>query len=609
MKQIIILFSLVFSAVVWGFDANVQLSKNAFEIGEKITIDASESRNQNGNTQFLQLRCKPTLDDQWSEFSYVLKYELVQEQKGKFFAKCEIRDSRLAQSKIITLPYRTFGVRLRKFQIVSDRSSAQVGEVITFKLIPIGFQYLDFEQTQVRWDFEGDKQFDTKFSTEKIVSHIYSTSRSVSPRAQILFPDGKKQIIRGILPRYTETQRKKISLSDRQRISVLPELLPKPIIKVSPGTKGFLEQTIFRFDGSQTYLNPHNYLQWSFDGEDFVRGEIKFAKKFSSPGIHILRSRICFSVARPICGKATEIEIEIEENPTDFEVQIFVTNLSSLQSGIETERPFFVTAGDTLKFNASVRENFSNRGQFRYRWEFWQDGHKNYSTNFSLLPVAEYSFDRVGNAEAKLIVLSSDGVRTEKIKKIIVNYNQPPKIDLQWKEKEIYVGDEIFFTISATDSATSSAMIKVRIDADQDQIWDSPFRNVLHFQRKFKTAGRHVITIEAMDTGQKVSRISREINVLPAPAPQAKAQVSHRVLRVGQNLMLSGLRSVGRGLRFYWSFDSGDESYSQYHNFTNALRGGQISYIYRSAGDKNITLRVVDATGQSDTISFPVSVY
>ncbi len=608
MKKFLVSLGIFFA----GFSSVEALPQINFSISPSVglentefVVDARDSRNSGGNKGGIDFRCQYDNQSAWTKWSPQLVLKFRGKNIGRQKIKCEIRDRETGQ---ISRTFREYQIKkdfVRRMRIEASATDLTVGEPVFFSLIIPTLTGENPDTILARWDFNSDGVWDTKFSRKKVLSYAYDKPGQVTPTVEVKFPYGRTFVIRGLAPTRQDGQREYNFRENKLRIS--RRILQPPIVNISPGTSGFTEKTIFHLDASKSKIPRLGWLEWSIDGQQWQRfpRKKKIDISFKSAGKHEVRTRVCLGKKNLKCAQTTT-SFDLKNDPLDFSLKILLQNRTNpvvsqvyVNGNIKHYVP--VEVGDLVHLTA-VRTSYGNLGQVLYRWDFNGDGQ--WDTDFSRNNSTETHFDHLGEWNIIVQAQSEDGVLVEANKKILVKINPKPTVYISQNPAKIFVGEKAFFI----PKFSSDINAQVRFDMDNDGIWESNFRGLSAQYWTFETAGEKNIRVQIRDKGGNVTTINKKIVVYDLPKPQARVIVSRKYVFVNQSVVFDASESVGRKLRYFWDFDSTGivDAVSEWED--NRPGPFKISRVFRTPGEKIISLKVIDEAGQGDQIFFSVFV-
>ena len=322
-----------------------------------------------------------------------------------------------------------------------------------------------------------------------------------------------------------------------------------------------------------------------------------------TPGIHNVRVKACVNRETPKCA-LSEFRIEIPEKAQEFEVKIGAQNLTSYARQFYNQQNEYLEAiaGDKIRLFAQI-SNHHQIAKLEYRWDFEGDG--TWNTPFGASTNQEHIYDRAGKYAPRVEVRKIRDIEQDILQSdtmtIEVSDNNDPEgwIDFG-AEKICYQGDTITATAKVYDQESSSNVLKVRWDFDNDGIWDTDLSTAKTHQYTLRTEGKQSMRIQIVDPGGKSISVRKTFVVEPSPQVTAAVDVSSKIGFVGQPMQFDASRSLGHNLGYQW------KTFGEPDDYGNS--GKIISKIFRYPGKKEITLTIVDQLGQSAKVSFEVEV-
>ncbi|MCF7830588.1 PKD domain-containing protein [Candidatus Gracilibacteria bacterium] len=610
--MILYFLSTLFWGQVWAAalpQASLVITPSTGQISKEFTFDASDSLNTQGRKGGLEFRFQFANESSWTPWSNAAKKTYKPLDIGDFRARVQVRDTESSTMQTVFRNYRVVGDIYRRIRISAQPTKVKAGEPVYFELVLSLPGTEDPDQVTVRWDFDSDGQWDTNFSRQKIVTHVYSLTDvgQVSPTAEVLFPDKSRETVRGLetIPDQRYGSNQPVYQKEWDKIEITEAPIVPPIVNVSPGKVARNEDTIFTFDASQSLIPDHAWLEWNFYGEQFVKDKSKVSHKFTSPGTHDVRIRTCYDRAQPKCEE-TVLTVEIKTDPIDYRAEIRAQNLTRQTSfnAENTSQFFSVVSGDKLQFSASLKKRDSTSKNFTYRWDFQGDGI--WDTTFSTASRAEYVFLQPGEYEPTIQVQNEDLVATVTSMRLKVVSSSAPRGSFTVDKETIYTGELVRFQPHVSDLQSPESKLELRFDADGDGNWDTAFHRSASHQWKYEEPGKYIAKMQIKDLSEKVTTVSRTVTVFAYEGPKAQVVISQRTGDTRTVFTFDASRSQGRNLKFFWDFD--------YQGRNDLISTGKkiasgpkkVTKIFKTPGEKVIGLRVVDGEGNEDLVHFSV---
>lgn len=612
--MILSIFSFFFCSTAWASTlptANLTISPNTGEIAKEFTFDASDSRNSQGKKGGLEYRFQFKGGESWTNWSTKAVQKYTPMDLGNMRAQLQVRERNTSMIQSTYRTYKVVGDIFRKVWISVRPTKIRAGEPTYFELKLTLPRTEDPDKVLSKWDFNSDGKFDTAYSQQKIVTHSYSLHEvgQVSPTVEVKFPDGTIKRVRGIesLPYGGVGIRRTMLQNQWPKIKITSPVVVAPIVDVSPGKTGFTEATVFRFDASRSRIPAHAWMEWSFEGAEFIKGKTVVSKRFEAPGKHEVRVRTCYDNAQPKCEE-TLVTVETKKDPLDYraEVRVYNQTRSTYFTSTQTQRTFFkVVAGDKVRFTSSIRQQGGGTSGFTYRWDFEGDGV--WDTPFHKNSTTEHVFSRPGNYKPMVQVQNKDLVSTQESVPLQVVASTAPHGNFTVDQIYIYVGQKVRFFPKVQDSQTPDTRIKVRFDVDGDGKWDNTFRHMTSFEWTYNQAGQYIARMQTQDQSGKVVTIARSVTVFPqTQTPKARVKVNTRYGNTKTIFEFDASDSTGQELRYAWDFDYKGTSDLISKGQKIAVGSAKVSKQFSTAGEKQIALRVIDRFGNEDLLHFPV---
>lgn len=239
----------------------------------------------------------------------------------------------------------------------------------------------NISKLQARWDFEGDGEWDTTFSTTKTAKHAYTATGKYKPTLQVLDEKG------GLAEATTS-------------IEIVGNTPPVAKLTVTPATGSI--QTAFRFDASgtkddQTGTTNLEY-RWDFDGDGNFETTFKSSRSethtYSTPG-----KKVAIVEVRDHANALSRAYVELNVAQTSAPIAGFIVT------------PAVGTFNTTFQFDASTTYDGNSGGQLSYRWDFDSHGDNdiNFDTSFLSSAKTTHRYTAVGSYRVRLTVKNAAG--------------------------------------------------------------------------------------------------------------------------------------------------------------------------------------------------------
>lgn len=267
--------------------------------------------------------------------------------------------------------------------------SGHVRETFSFDASASTDDYDSTSNLQVRWDFDGDGNWDTEWDTNKVQNHQFSNSGFYKAKIELKDTEGL------------------IALNSRDVIVDANEK-PNALFDVTP-SEGTV-QTIYTFNASSCTddFDPTSILQvrWDFDGDgnwdtDWDTNKVQ-NHQFSMPGSYI-----------------TKIEVKDTDGLIAQNSRNIIVDANVQPTALFTVTPSEGTLQTVFTFNASsCNDDFDPTSSLQVRWDFEGDG--NWDTDWSNNKVQNHQFSNSGTYTVKLEVKDTQGLTDQYTSSVMV---------------------------------------------------------------------------------------------------------------------------------------------------------------------------------------------
>ena len=584
--------------------ASLKISPIEGTINKTFVFDASDSQNIDGTKSNLEYRFNFGQDvdfrDEWTQWSYSpvasfcpknygsfsprKKAQYFSVKTGRFIGKVQVRDKNTRRIITNIQSYKILSEDIRNAKIKIYKKNVRVGEPIFFELLLTLPKSEDPENVKVRWDFDSDGFFETNFSTQKLVSHVFSQNNvgKTSPTAEVIFGDGESEIIRG---------EEKYGIKNATQLNVLRPSLQAPVLKIFPGPNVYDEETPFVFDISDSEIPKNTWIEWSFDGQYFIRGNKKFTKKFQTPGTHQVRVRICYNYNSPIC-KETISTVNIKQNPLNFRADIRVQNKTRTGNSYnQNSNIFLAQTGEILEFRAEIKNFYGKNTNFFYQWDFDNDSIPD--TSYLSKNSIENIFEYPGIYDVRVNILNSKGIQNTAQVKVKIIKNIIPEGTFITSPLKIHTNEVVNFIPKFFD--TNNHSLKTRFDFYNDGIWETDFRSS-QVEWKFYKAEKVPVKMQILDEKKNVNTIVKTIEIFDPSPPIPIVEISNKYGTIDTNFIFDASKTEGQNLKFLWEFKK--------EKFQNS----RISKKFTTTGKKIVYLTITNKFRLQTKLKIPVFV-
>lgn len=501
--------------------ANFIISPAIGEASTPFVFDASDSVSGNGQSTNLEYRWQFRSGRDWTKFSGSSKITYIPWDDGTFRAKLQIRDRKTGQTQTTYRTYRARSHFPRRANLYADPINPKAGQSVHFWVDVFKVRNEDIDRIKVRWDFDGDGQWDTPFKANKEAWYAfgYNQIQRISPRAEVKYADGTVQSVRGIRPADNTQSRKRTA--DRThnfgKIKITKPSVVAPILDIGPGSYGPHPQTQFTFDAKASKIPRGGWVEWSFDGDGFQKGPLFIRKIFEASGKHTVEVRTCVGFSTSECA-TTKASFSVKAPKTNFWVQSRVHTQGDSGSIFTrvNENYYQGFIGQTVSLSATTH-TAGNKSvpSPQYRWDF--DGDGVFDTGTSSLSRQTYTFQKTGRFRPTVEAISAQGVRAQSTLVIDIAANTAPQGSITLSKNNITVGESLTVKADISDRESRYNDIKVRFDLDGDGQWDGDFTSLRTLTWRYNKPGKYNIRVQARDGQGKLFTESSTVIVQSNP--------------------------------------------------------------------------------------------
>ena len=442
----------------------------------------------------------------------------------------------------------------------------------------------DGPSLEVRWDFDGDGVFDTEFSRIRVAYHSYSVPGYKTVVLEVKDPD---------------------SFSDQCSQRILVEEANEPPIAcfaVSPESGD--TSTEFSFDASCS-TDPDGsdstlQFRWDWTNDGVFDTSFTTSKtsthRFTAPG-----------------EKTELLQVKDEQGGVDT-----TTRTVTVEEANEPPVACFAVwpvSGDTttdFEFDASCSSDpDGSDSTLQVRWDWTNDGV--FDTAFATGKVATHRYTTPGTKTARLQVRDEKGATDETTWTIEVQQgNAPPAACFDVAPQTGTTETDFEFDAScSSDPDGSDSTLQVRWDWTNDSVFDTSFTTSKTTTHRFAEPGTITVLLEVKDEGGATGRTARQIVVEASGnnPPVAYFTVTPSTGTTATVFLFDASGSydedeaTGGTLQVQWDFD-GDGTFD-----TSYTTEKTITHSFGEAGVYDVTVRVKDPQGATDTYTRRVYVY
>ena len=279
--------------------------------------------------------------------------------------------------------------------------------------------------------------------------------------------------------------------------------------------------------------------------------------------------------------------IDMNNQPTaDFSLPLSSPQAPADGTGVEVD--FFGFYSDDVEDSAN---------ELTYEWEMENRGDEGISHR--TVASVENPTKRLypGTYDITLTVIDQDGGTDTVTKTLTIEReSQPPTADAGL-DRTTSVGDSV--TFDGSDSTDNVQVDTYEWDIDGDGFYEKDGQSISH---TFQNVGSKTVTLRVSDPAGNTDTDTVSVTVEDRSGPTADAG-SDKTIIVGSSVTLDGSGSSDDvGITTYeWDFD-GDGNYEE------SRASPTISHTFPSVGTEDVTLRVRDRAGNTDTDTVSVTV-
>ena len=326
---------------------------------------------------------------------------------------------------------------------------------------------------EVRWDFDSDSHFDTEFTTSKSVLHLYPQPGTYQPVLEV-------KDAAGLTSRISKTIEVNLSSS-----------APIAHFTVRPESGRVTDYFVFDASGCYDSQDDINQLKvrWDYNGDGIWDTQFSNYKAeghfYPDPGNYVAK-----------------LEVKDTEGLTGSTTRLIKVSPANIKpTAVFTVDPETGTIDTEFTFDASGSSDTEDPSdKLRVRWDWNNDGI--YDTGYSTDKIIQHLFSASGTYIVVLEVTDLEGFIGTFQKSVVVrDPNQPPVADFT-----IYPASgttETRFTFDASacrDDEDSPALLEVRWDWDNDNVFDTDFMIEKVLEKIFPVPGTYIIKVQVRDT-------------------------------------------------------------------------------------------------------------
>ncbi len=592
-----------------GPTAILSVSPSSGSIFTTFSFDASKSTDSRGYNRNLEYRFNfeygaATFTD-WDTRNKV-SYRYTTASEKKVILEIRDRENGYTDRTFVTLNVSDDFDFNASFSVTPGKGDTNTAFVFQAEITStLSIPVTDYE---VRFDFDGDNDWDTNFLTQHTAYHSFSEVGFYTPKIEVRDPFGNIITILELDPDNEE-----LLGEDRENMILVSRSgVPQASLSVFPSV-GISDETIFYFNAQDSFdyedIRDLNY-RFDFQNDGIFDTEVSkepiAQTRYNSPGVYTIMVQVIDSSGLTDEAFTT---IEVRENDMAPEADFSIRSDSQLSSSE------IGTVSTIFTFNASrSRDNEDSASYLQIRFDFESDGI--FDTPFSTEKTVQHRFLETGVKEVTLEVLDSASNISSVTKKITIIENTAPYASLSITP--LRGTPATVFHIDPTgsrDNQYRNSSLRVRFDFDGDLEFDTDFENIHTLRKSFLTPGVRVITMQVRDPEGQVSESSQSIEILENALPQASLTVSPYDGTFSTTFTLDASASYDNQptsgeLKYRFDFDyTGDNDVQYDTSFSSSSsRRVQFSKINKT-GTLSVRVEVQDEDGEISTAISEVHIH
>jgi PKD repeat protein len=400
------------------------------------------------------------------------------------------------------------------------------------------------------WDLNGDNNFDD----------------ATGQQAQVSFADPGDHTVR---LRVTDNDGASAASSDVITVANRP---PTASFTSSPPEPKTGDQVTFTSTSSDPDDGISSYA-WDLDGDNqFDDGSSATAQKtFSTPGSHTVSLKV--TDASGATDTVTQTIAIANREPT----------------AAFTYSPTSPKTGEPVSFTSTSTD--SDGSIVGYAWDLNGDGQFDDGSG----DTAQRTFQLPGDYTVRLQVTDNDGATAVATETVSIA-NRPPTASFGYTPANPKTLEPVTFTSSSTDP--EGLPLTTEWDLDGDGHYDDARGDSA--QRSFPVAGTYTVSVRVTDSAGATDKATREVTVLNQP-PQASFEIAPSDPTTDGPVTFSSTSTDPEGLPLTTTWDLDN-------NGSFESSGATVQHQFTVPGSYPVTLKVVDASGASDTASQTVTI-
>lgn len=584
-----------------GPTANFTANSTAVMTGNSVSFNAANSHDSRGSSRNLQFRWDFEGKYDWTRWSATPRTTYTFGNEGNYSSRLQVKDSDglvdETALKISVATKRNTSAPLAKISV--DSTTGDTSTNFHFMVEVFSNIHTPTNQLEVRWDWNHDGVWDTKFSRARDFFHTFEESGWQEAWLEVRDTDGSSSIEKGFYVVGKEND----SMRNKEVGLILVDQATSPRASFQTWPVEISPQTNVHFDAGDSIRATE--FRWDFDGDGRFDNSWNFANKkiqrvYNSVGV--------FDAILEVRNSLGEIDRTSRTIAVTDSNNILPTAKFALHNKTNPALGSYTAVLlDEIQFSASgSRDTDGSGAKLEVRWDFEGDGR--FDTTFATTKTAIHRFTATGTFTPTLQVRDERGGLDSAEFKIKIVANTPPTAVLKITPE---IGtNATTFRFDASDSRddqTGKSNLDYRFDFNGDGLFDTEFKSAKTYSKKLNQAGKFTAVVEVRDHANSVSRATAVFEVVKLTAPDAAFLVEPRVGTFATNFEFDASLTrndsrVSGDLRYRWDFDYRGENDINYNTVWST------SPIYRhrfsQVGEYAIRLTVKNSSGyQSEFFS------
>lgn len=517
-----------FSKSQIGPTAVLQVNPTGGSVETTFNFDASLSTNARGSRGNLDYRMNfEYTASSFTSWNTISRFDYTYTKSGDKKVILEVRDQETGLTDRAVLSIHVDEERSWEAEIAVSPLKGDTNTSFRFQMQMTSDLATPVTDYEVRWDFDGDNTWDTRFSNQHTAYRIFPKIGYYTPRAEVRDPSGNTVLVFGLGEDNLELGEKREDM-----ILVARSGAPDANISVYPGV-GMANSTIFYFDASDSIdLEDLFKIQYRFDFQNDGAFDTDFSSNPKASYIYPLPGTLTAVLQVKDRNGLTDeayIAVEVREHDTPPTADFTIRGDGKLAQQPSSKNGVAIGTTSTIfSFSAqSVRDNEDGSTNLQIRFDF--DGDNIFDTAFSTNKRAEYRYSKTGNFTAMMQVLDSAGHITSVSHEVTIVYNTDPEAKLIITP--LAGTAATVFTIdpgNSRDAQYRNSSLRVRYDFNSDGIYDTKFESIRSRRETFRNPGKKTITLQVADPEGKIATATQQVEIYSNLSPVAQLDVSPR---------------------------------------------------------------------------------